>query len=524
MLPSILVLLLLLCISIFLWFTRKSKEQYSVGIALAFFATLFAIVLMVCDIWQAGLAVCLGVILCLAYALRRKPLVGWWSRIVGVMSILMLVAAIAPFYFFPIPKLPNPTGQWNIGTQQFEMTDESRNGEIFGKPEMARRLSVRVWYPTDETRGKTRPYLTKAETKTTISAIGESFGIGWGTWYAKYTYRPLRHIKTHAFIDAKISQTEEQFPVLIFSHGLWCWLGQSTALMEKLASHGYIIYSVAHPHDSADIQFVDGSVIKTAPFVGDDAAGYSEDMLAYLKADTHDERYARFDKFKQDFNKHRLLKSYKLWNQDLEFLTQAIADRHTPLTVAAVTAKTDMGRFGLLGMSFGGTNAASVCHNDTRCKAAINLDGEEFDWNLQNTDIRMPFLMMHSDWWKYGFGQVKTSEEFHLNDYAYERWDTTGKRKDVYRIRVKELQHLGFTDLPITLRMPLRDKAYGSQNGAIALNSVNDTVLSFLDVHVKGEAIDFPNNVLQRYPALDKHNPSNVSQWWRERTAEIDQK
>ncbi|PCI53282.1 MAG: hypothetical protein COB36_12640 [Alphaproteobacteria bacterium] len=506
-----------LLVSGFLWLRQKDKKQYRIGASLAIFTVVFAIILMACDIWQAILALCVAVLLCLAYLVRRTPLSNWPLRITGLFFAMLFALAVLPLYLFPIPSLPKPTGSWHVGTQEFEMVDTSRDGAMYDDPQTPRRLFVRVWYPTDAASGKRRPYLTKREADVTIVSVGNHFGVGSQYGLGNYVYKPLRHIKAHAFENAEVSQTDDMFPTLIFSHGYLSWVGQNTALMELLASHGYIIYSVSHPYDGADIPFADGSVIKTQIT---ERVGYTDNMVGFLTGETHEDRLAFFDSFKTDFDQYRIRKSVEPWGEDVAFLTNTLAQNRTPDSMRAVAAKTDMSKFGMIGMSFGGSNVAYECHKDVRCKAAVNLDGEEFVWELYDTDIRMPFLMIHGDWWKYGFWIVPKTPDFHINDYAYERWETTGERDDVYRIRVKGLQHLGFMDFPITLRMPLRDKAYGSQNGKKALAAVNETVLAFLDKHVKGDPTNFPADVLSQHPALDLHDPRGVSRWWRARDSE----
>lgn len=510
MLIASLILLTLFAISVGLWFKHKSKKQYFTGLGLAIFTAVFAYALMKYDIWQAVLVLVFAVILCIGYLVHRTPLSGWAYRVAGFLSVMFFCLAVIPFYLFPNTKLPAPDGPWNVGTQHFELTDTSRNGAAFGEPGIERRLFVRVWYPTDAQQGRRRPYLTHEETKITISSVGKNFRLG------AYVYRPLCYIKTHAFEAASISQTDSVFPTLIFSHGYWSWVGQNTALMEKLASHGYIIYSVAHPWDGGDIPFEDGSVIKFKP---EQNIRYTPNMLAYFTAQSHEERFAAFDGFKQDFDQHRFRDSLKTWGDDVQFLMSAIQNNRMPKPINPITAKADMNRFAMIGMSFGGSNITSECHKDIRCKAAVNLDGEEFDWGLYNVDVRMPLLMMQSDWHQYGYGPSGRDPGFYINDYAYEAWQTAGQRGDVYRIRVKGLQHLGFADLPLTLRMPLRNVIYGRLEGQEAVVTVNETVLAFLDKHVKEMDTDFPNNVLSEHSALDMHDPSGVAQWWTQRQA-----
>ena len=50
-------------------------------------------------------------------------------------------------------------------------------------------------------------------------------------------------------------------PVIFFSHGLISHLAQNTALMEHLASLGYVVVSIAHTYDAAPVLFPNGDVI-----------------------------------------------------------------------------------------------------------------------------------------------------------------------------------------------------------------------------------------------------------------------
>src|SRR5262245_41191275 len=178
----------------------------------------------------------------------------WLRRIVAGFAVLLIAISSALFYFLPIFELPAPNGPHAIGTRQFELTDTSRTGVLEDSADTPRRILVRAWYPaTNTTDLPTRPYLTADEVRDRAIAVFEDFGLP----EPQLMYRHFQHVRTHSHVDAPLAGANP-LPVIVFSHGYWCWLGQNTALMEQLASHGYLVFSIGHPHDAGTMTFADG--------------------------------------------------------------------------------------------------------------------------------------------------------------------------------------------------------------------------------------------------------------------------
>jgi len=53
-----------------------------------------------------------------------------------------------------------------------------------------------------------------------------------------------------------------RFPLLVFNHGAGSYREQNTFLMEHLASSGYVVASVAHPHESGSYMSADGELVR----------------------------------------------------------------------------------------------------------------------------------------------------------------------------------------------------------------------------------------------------------------------
>ena len=127
-----------------------------------------------------------------------------------------------------------------------------------------------------------------------------------------------------------------------------------------------------------------------------------------------------------------------------------------------------------MGMSFGGSTTGQLCQEDYRCVAAVNLDGGDFHQGNFNRHIPVPFMMMYSDYeamFNRGRPPEQTGPIFGFNDFSYERFDTTGLRDDLYRFRVDQVAHLGYSDINWFMRKPFAGRATGhhSRRGDVAV-------------------------------------------------------
>jgi hypothetical protein len=68
----------------------------------------------------------------------------------------------------------------------------------------------------------------------------------------------------------------------------------------------------------------------------------------------------------------RLTELMGIWVRDLTFLLDAITNEGDAPPLAA---RIDTGRIGLMGMSYGGGAVTELCKLDSRCRAAMNMDG-----------------------------------------------------------------------------------------------------------------------------------------------------
>lgn len=447
----------------------------------------------------------------------RKP---WFS---GSLFILLTAFSTWVIYLFPIFVLPEPGGPYPVGVRDFELVDPSRPGLLEAAQDEPRRLRVRAWYPAGDVSGlQTRPYFTEQEIIDTASSLGPNLGL------PAFFFTHMGHVDTHSYLDAPPLDGQDSWPVVFYSHGYSSHFGQNTALMERLASHGYLVYSVQHSYDSATVRFADGTTASMGKewfeFLKRIASeGFPENEQKAMFGASYDDRYEGVLGQYQDAieNNERIARSVPIWRDDRLFVEESTAAGRVPATMQDIAAHGDYSRVGHIGMSFGGSTTGSVCQVDPRCAAAVNLDGGNFDPEQVNRDQPAPFLMFHSDWMTAFTDYLPEGQEldpdFGFNDFAYESFMTAGLNEDVYRMRVKDSKHLGFSDMGMMARQPVRGMLFGAIDGAEMVSIQNDIVLDFFDKYLRGVANDFPVSAYESHPAIIPHSADRVREWWQER-------
>ena len=73
-----------------------------------------------------------------------------------------------------------------------------------------------------------------------------------------FAFHHLGLMKSNAFMEAQLSDSEERYPVLLFSHGLSGFRNQNTFEVEELASQGYIVVGMIIPMMPQPTVFPDG--------------------------------------------------------------------------------------------------------------------------------------------------------------------------------------------------------------------------------------------------------------------------
>lgn len=392
--------------------------------------------------WQMAPAYVL-VVLSFLLALRKTPdqpvATVWWrtaARSAGALLALLLFAVtICLALAFPMFHDPITTGPFKVGTTRLFFVDSSREDPFAPTPHTPRELLAAVWYPADVPAGvSAEPFWpTDSAAGPALTQLLHSPG---------FVFSHVRLVKSHAYLDQPVARAEQQYPVLIFSHGYGGTIWQNTPQMEELASHGFIVLSLGHTYESGAVPFPDGRVVFMS----------QARMNALMKSAAGPEMATLFKELQATSNPAEIRRistrlvelgapmndSLDLWVADTRYLMDELekinAGWNAGITGPAqrFAGRLDVTRLGIFGMSYGGATAGEVCLHDPRCKAGLNYDGGQFG-DVNGHPLPKPFLYF-------------TSEANKMNDTIYE-----GSNADLYSVHVKRSTHLDFTDLSMAM-------------------------------------------------------------------------
>lgn len=303
-------------------------------------------------------------IVLIAYFYWGKRKEGGRSRIAVTVQLVLLtvflLVSVAPPAILPVFSFAKPTGPYAVGSTVFHWVDEQRRETYSNNPEDRRELMVQVWYPAAEGSGEKRsPYLLDAS-KVSGGISTKTLGL------PAFAFSHLGLVKTHSHLEAKLSDAESRYPVLIFSHGMNGYRNQNMYQVEELASHGYIVVGIDYAYEAAASVFPDGRV---APSRTDSKLTSNAQNAEHIP----------------------------LWTADAAFVLDQVEKLNRNDATGRFTGKIDVDRIGMLGHSFGGAVTLQMTKNDSRVKAALSMDGGFYGPSVSDKGLGKPFFQMFSE-------------------------------------------------------------------------------------------------------------------------------
>lgn len=349
-------------------------------------------------------------------------------------------------------QFPRPSGDFLIGISYLSLTDSSRK-ELFDNSQNSyRNLTIKAWYPTD-IRTDYEPYLENADTVIKSWQFSEDY----------------RNLITHSSKGVAISQRKKSYPVLIFSHGWGEHFSQNTILMEELASHGYVIFSIAHHYECKFSFYPDGRFfnldMNSTRFnlllqeqQNPNAMSVFQKMFT---AKTDDDRLNIFVET-NNLMPALMKESPKYWAEDIiSFINDLGKINETNLIFKG---KLELNQIGVFGMSLGGMATNEVCVSDIRVKAGVNIDGGLFGPAIEKT-LNIPFMFLNSQRFS-GYGDLFVSKS----------------RNICYSVTIMNSDHYNFTDYAL---FPIQStRQLGSIEAAKPIEIMNSMILAFFDKYL----------------------------------------
>jgi predicted dienelactone hydrolase len=289
----------------------------------------------------------------------------WWLRRAvpaGVTVLLVGGVTAGPAFGASTRAAPGalttsliaPTGHFRAGTVRLHLVDPTRIDPTSPAGGL-RELMVQVWYPATDTRDfPPTPWLTPLAGANFLARFGLPPDTG------------LPRTSGHA--GAPADRRGGPFPVVLYSPGGGADGEVDTGLVEDLVGHGYVVVTIDNTNESPEVEFPGGRLV-TATFVPDtDALALEAQQIRAADA---------------SFVLNELAVLNHGGNPDAE---------HAPLP-AGLAGSLDLSRVGMFGWSLGGAASAQAMHDDSRIKAAVNMDGR-FWGPLAQEGVNRPFLLL----------------------------------------------------------------------------------------------------------------------------------
>jgi hypothetical protein len=308
-------------------------------------------------------------------------------------------------------EFPKPTGSFAVGRTTFRWLDSSRPEVMTDTTDDFREVIAEVWYPAEKGTGVRAPYVPE------LSRIAK--GLAASGEVTPFEVVGLRFVRSHSLLGAEVASEQASYPVIFLLPGNATNVEFYAGIADELASRGYIVVGINHPHDVAAVALQDSSVATFAP-----------------------EKWS----VEKQANEARVAERVGVRREDVLFVLKQL---ETLNAGGPFSGRLDLTRLGVMGHSLGGITASEVCKAEQRFLACLNLDGWQrggpFSTDESAEPPQQPFMLI--------------TKETQLHERLLEKFETI--RSGGYRVVIYSAGHDSFTDGPLLAPslLPLRNKA-----------------------------------------------------------------
>ena len=384
----------------------------------------------------------------------------------GIMAGAMVVASLVLSWALPMFKLPAPTGRYAVGTRTLYLSDSNRVEMHEGARQGSREVVAQLWYPAATAKSQNAVYRRRKETT------------------RRSSYQAV--LKTHSLQDAPTAAG--RFPVILYNPAWWSFRNRCTFMTEDLASHGFIVVGISHPYNSSNVELADGSVANP---------DYSLDLgFSLARYIPMPERFAMADQ------------ELAIQTADCRFVLDELEklDR-TPGHPLESRMRIDC--VGAYGHSFGGAVSVELAREDSRVRAALELDGVLHGAAFSH-GLDKPVLLIDSPWMispGEHSGNSRLAETSQMWNIIAESKTRLLERCGGVRIIIDGLVHHDFTDQ--IFMSPLRRL---SGSGSVAPKRVAHILNTYVLAFFQQTLLDKPSSLFSQDA---KDFPEATVQEWR---------
>ena len=388
----------------------------------------------------------------------------------GVLGVAALLMSLWLEHRTEI-TLPAPTGPFAVGRVLYDWADDETLDTLAPVSGTKRELLVWIWYPTAAGPSAATDDYLPAPSRTVVERdLGPLLG--------KFLTRDLSKVHAHNIRNSDMPPQQRSYPVVIMRAGASLEVWNYSTLAEDLASHGYVVVGFDAPYRTFTVVFPDGRVMRRLP--------ENNPELCLERTGQEQDRCA-----------NRLLTA---WTADIAFVLDRLEQLNASDASGKFTGRLDMTRVGVFGHSFGGAAAALFCHEDSRCKAAIDVDGAPHGSVIQ-AGIDRPFMFLLSD---HGHESGLESLQIKANIQSiYDRLPADGR----LRVEIRGANHFLFSDDGALLKShivlrTLRALGVVGIDGRRQLAVTAYCLHSFFDAYLKGTSVSRLNISSPLYPEI----------------------
>lgn len=364
-------------------------------------------------------------------------------------------------------SLPTPTGPFAVGRTTYAWTNQSQTDDLASAPGSKRQVLVWIWYPAIRS-----PNDAPAEYLPPAWRVALAHRLGF--FLRSFLKRNPALVHIHSASNAMLSPARRAFPVVLLRPGGSALTTDFTTLAEDLASHGYFVVGFDAPYRSFVAVLPDGRTVTRSPAANVENANgnLSDPVVGKLLA---------------------------MWTSDATFVVDQL-QRMNNSPSEKIAAHMDLQRLGMFGHSFGGATALEFCHQDSRCKAALDMDGIPFG-RVVVEGLNKPGMFLLSD----HSGEMRDPESHRVLAEIQSIYDRLPEGK-LYAV-IRRANHFSFSDqilLNSQIAMGLlRLFGIGGLDGRRGLAITADYVHTFFDIHLNGAPAALLANLTQKYPEVE---------------------
>ena len=295
-----------------------------------------------------------------------------------------------------------------------------------------------------------------------------------------------REVPVHFYYPETENGTE-RFPLVVFSHGAFGYYQSNTSTYMELASNGYVVAALDHPHHAFFTEDTDGKTVIVDMDFMNTALTLNEQMGA-------EKLYALYTEW------------MALRTADMGFAVDEIkaavtaggtgANWFVPEkngdAIRTVLSMTDIEKIGLIGHSMGGATAVALGRARDDIAAVIDVDGtmlseytgvENGELTVREEPYTVPVLAF-DNWDSYN-----DTEEYLAQGGLHPNVELLKNASEGFRTTVRGSKHMDFTDLPLLSPFLGNMLGSGERDTKETMTTVNALVLQFFNCYLKGEGV-----------------------------------